>query len=152
MLRDRQEAEDAVQDIFIKAYKVLHKKSMITFEGPWLYKIAYNHCLNIIRRRKLLEFISFSEELADKTPSTEDELLENTLSEELSYALSLLSVEQRTVILLRGLEEMDYERIGVILNKKPENIRKIHERAKRKLQSIWNINREVVINEGNSIL
>lgn len=152
MLKSKQEAEDAVQEIFIRAYKALCKKAVITFEGPWLYRIAYNHCLNIIRRRKLIEFTNLSEELTYKAIPPGDELVENTLSEELCDALSLLSAEQRTVIILRVIEEMDYDEIGVILNKNSGNIRKIHERAKKKLQSNWNVKREVVINEGNSIL
>lgn len=152
MLRNKHEAEDAVQEIFIKAYKAWIKESNIVSLVSWLYRIAYNHCLNIIRRRRLFEFINLTEEIPSEQTSSKDDVVEGTLSEELKYALSKLSPEQRTVVILRVIEEMEYEEIGAILNKKSENVRKIYERAKKKLQSCWYIEKEVIIHEGNSII
>jgi RNA polymerase sigma-70 factor (ECF subfamily) len=149
MLRNRHEAEDAVQEVFIKAYKSFARESNIISVAPWLYRIAYNHCLNIIRRKKLLEFINITEEILPEQNSFEDDV---ELGEELKYALSMLSPEQRTVVVLKVVEDMEYKDIGDILGKKSENVRKIYERAKKKLQSCWNIKREVSVNEGNQIL
>lgn len=152
MLRNKYEAEDALQEIFIKAYKSFINESNIIYISPWLYRIAYNHCLNIIRRKRLLEFINFTDEILPEQTSLEDDVVYDELSEELKYALSKLSPEQRTVIILRVIEEMEYKEIGDIIGKKSENVRKIYERAKKKLQSYWNIKKEVIMHEENSVI
>lgn len=152
MLRNKYEAEDALQEIFIKAYKSFINEANIINVSPWLYRIAYNHCLNIIRRRRLLEFINLTDEILPEQASLEDDIVYDELSEELKLALSKLSPVQRTVIILKVIEEMEYKDIGDIIGKKDENVRKIYERAKNKLQSYWNIKKEVIIHEENSII
>ncbi|MNI27746.1 ECF RNA polymerase sigma factor SigW [compost metagenome] len=73
MLGNIQEAEDAKQDVFIKAYEQLHKyRESISFSG-WLYKIAYHHCVNKLRRRKLLHHLH-TILLYEKPHHTEDHL------------------------------------------------------------------------------
>nr|WP_225942082.1 RNA polymerase sigma factor [Sporosarcina limicola] len=58
ILRNTQDAEDAAQEVFLKAFQ--SKKLLeIDNRSAWLYKIAYNHCLNKVKRRNLIEFIPF---------------------------------------------------------------------------------------------
>ena len=45
-LRSREEAEDAVQNTFLRVFTALRKGVVPEFEGPWLYKIAHNVCLS----------------------------------------------------------------------------------------------------------
>ncbi|MEH7124399.1 RNA polymerase sigma factor, partial [Bacillus sp. JJ1773] len=60
ILRDHHDAEDAVQEVFIKIYQSKNI-SEINNHRAWLYKIAYNNCLNKIRRKALIKFIPFTE-------------------------------------------------------------------------------------------
>ncbi|CAM3099337.1 hypothetical protein PALU110988_01305 [Paenibacillus lupini] len=53
MLENEQEAEDAAQDIFVKAYQSIQSYRPTAGFSAWLYKIAYRHCLNVLRRRRL---------------------------------------------------------------------------------------------------
>lgn len=62
ILRKPHDAEDAVQEVFLKAYQS-SKLMEINNYSAWLYKIAYNHCLNKIRRKALIEFIPFTEKI-----------------------------------------------------------------------------------------
>lgn len=53
LLENKQDAEDAVQDVLVKGYQSIHQyKSQMHFSA-WLYRIAYHHCLNLLRRRRL---------------------------------------------------------------------------------------------------
>ncbi|GIP31255.1 RNA polymerase sigma factor [Paenibacillus sp. J2TS4] len=52
MLGNSEEAKDAVQDIFIKSYENLQRYHRKTSFSAWLYKIAYYHCLNLLKKRK----------------------------------------------------------------------------------------------------
>lgn len=61
MLGQRDEAEEAAQDIFLKAFR---KAGSFRPRGrvyTWLYRIAVNHCLNMLRRRRVVRFFSFGD-------------------------------------------------------------------------------------------
>jgi RNA polymerase sigma-70 factor (ECF subfamily) len=61
MLGDAEEARDATQEVFLKAFR---KAGSFRPEGQvftWLYRIAVNHCLNRLRRRRIVGFLSFGE-------------------------------------------------------------------------------------------
>ena len=57
----REDAEDAVQDVFLKYYRKQPTFADEDHEKAWLIRVAVNHCKDILRRRKLREFIPFSE-------------------------------------------------------------------------------------------
>lgn len=52
MLQNIEEAEDAVQEVFIKVCEKLNKYNYKMSFNAWIYKITYNHCINLIRRKK----------------------------------------------------------------------------------------------------
>lgn len=52
ILRSHEEAEDAVQDIFVKVYQELRRYEKRVSFNAWLYKVAYHHCLDQVRKRK----------------------------------------------------------------------------------------------------
>ena len=138
MLRNVSETEDAVQDIFIKVYKTVDRKNTIHSYTSWIYKIAYNHCLNIKKREGIYKFIMLEFLLPPKVDYhlVNAELNElNEFSNEIEEALSQLLFEQRTIFLLRVIEEMSYEEISSILNKNVTAIRKQNERAKKKIKN-----------------
>src|SRR3954465_3623069 len=61
MLGDVEEARDAAQEVFLKAYR---KAGEVRPQGQvytWLYRIAVNHCLNKLRRRKLVRFLRWED-------------------------------------------------------------------------------------------
>lgn len=58
MLGNHFDAEDAVQEVFIKTYQNMTRN--YTENGSfsaWLYKIAHNHCINVLRKKKLARFL-----------------------------------------------------------------------------------------------
>lgn len=90
LLGQAQEAEDAMQDAFLIAYEKIKQCTDPTSFKAWLYKIAYNHCINIIRRKNRIHFLSFSSISHGSNPSPESIIDRTTLSEPLHMVLNTL--------------------------------------------------------------
>ena len=124
-----QEAEDMVQEIFMKAYKNLSKFRGDANFGTWLYRITVNHCLGKARGKKKfktapLEYIdpqgSPNEyktiEIEDMRYNPEENFLGRELKEKLFGVIGSIPVENRMVIILRDIEEYSNEEVGKMLN------------------------------------
>jgi len=75
ILYNHQDAEDVVQDVFISAYQ-----NIGAFDGgnlsAWLYKITYNKCMNIVKKRKFMFFSDIPENtVADCAANSDNEVL-----------------------------------------------------------------------------
>lgn len=95
----REDAEDAVQDVFLKYYRKQPTFADEDHEKAWFIRVAVNHCKDILRRRKLREFIPFSEVeelLAEKEAETDDSGVLQALFE--------LTDRYRIVMILHYLE------------------------------------------------
>lgn len=132
MLRHHQDSEDAAQEVFLKAFRHIDHLENIKSSSAWLYKIAHNHCLNILKRKKLLSFIPFIlENKQDRIDDSPYAQLESLMA--IENMLSLLSSLDRSIMLLRILEDKTYDDIGEIINATPAFARKRFERAKNKI-------------------
>lgn len=139
LLGSEQDAEDAVQEIFLKAYKsILSYKPSVSFNA-WLYKIAYHHCLNLTRRRRLYEKVGRLFKGQMFAESAEQEFLRGTFSEPLSRALHSLSGEERSILILYVFHDKTYTDIGEITGKSREAIRKKINRVRQKLINRMNM-------------
>lgn len=112
MLGQRQDAEDVVQDVFLRAFRSLHHWDPVRPLHPWLFTIAVNCCrtalTNRARREKHLEF---TENWQDLSP------LENQSewAEELQRGVEKLRDEYRTCFTLFYTQELSCEEIGQIM-------------------------------------
>lgn len=131
ILRNSHDAEDAVQDVFMKAFQS-RRMIEINNHSAWLYKIAYNHCINKIRRKALIEFIPFTEK--NRLENEMDQELHS--DDEIHYILSKLNPKERAISVLRIIEERDFMEIGEILSISAQTARKRYERVKGKIQKI----------------
>ena len=129
MLRNVEDAEDAVQEVFLKAIK---SGSLTSIENPnaWLYKIAYFHCINKLKRRKILSFVPFIE--SENTAS----FMDNAQDEQLQHILNQLKPDERALIVFRIIEHYSFEEIAAIMDKPAPTIRKRYERLKDKLKKM----------------
>ncbi len=147
LLRNKEDAEDAVQEIFLKVYKNYKKKKTDDF-SLWIYKIAYNHCLNVLRYiRKFKGQVTFEDNMFSYYLTPEEELENTEFSEQIQSALGRLSVLQKNIIILRAVEGLNYEDISKITKHRPESIRKNYERAKRKIVKYINTVEGVIHSE-----
>ena len=119
--RNIDEAEDIVQDVFLKAFERLHTFRERSRFSTWLMRIALNLCTDHARmrqrRQQLLEHEA-EHKLAWSHPDPPDPIetaQENAFNEAFYTALNQLPDHHRQLIILRDLEEMDYETIAQIL-------------------------------------
>jgi RNA polymerase sigma-70 factor (ECF subfamily) len=108
MLGDREEARDAAQSAFAKAYEKLATYDQKHKFFSWMYRILVNECLNVQRSRR--ERAPLDSEMAGPdNPQRLASLAE--LKTQVDLALAQLSKEQREVIVLRHFAEMTYQEI-----------------------------------------
>ena len=124
LLKDYHEAQDAVQTTFIKAFYGNTSQYPPDEISPILYKIAYNHAMDILRGRR--RFFNF---LQKERPAT-SYYIEETLSEEINSALSQLAPKDRGLIVNHLIEGMDYSQLSQIYNAPEATLRKRYQRAK----------------------
>lgn len=107
-----EDAEDAVQDAFLHAYRALHRFLPDQAFGAWLHRIVSNASLDITRRRKVRDADELPETVASpfRDPAESDELRLR-----LRDALSQLPVRQRSVIVLHDVEGFKHSEIGKLL-------------------------------------
>lgn len=130
LLHNREEARDAAQEIFLKAFK-----SARTFKPrgkvyTWLYRIAVNHCLNRLRRRKVVQFFSFGElggsgsdpgedeilfDPMDEAPGPEQQLAARRRFQRTRELIDKLPASQRTVLVLAKFEGFSYREIAEVM-------------------------------------
>jgi RNA polymerase sigma factor (sigma-70 family) len=114
-LSTREEAEDAVQTVFVNALRALQRGVVPISEEAWLFKIAENVCRETHRtngRRRLRE-VSELEDVAD--PIARDPVEGNDTARELIAALDTLPDNQRRALLLREWRGLSYKEIATDL-------------------------------------
>ena len=117
-VNDHDQADDIVQEVFLKVYRALNdfrgKSSVYT----WLYRITVNVSLNTIRKQRIKDFLRI-DELFDY-PSEESERPDKQYEQReqkqlIEEAIQRLPEKQKAVFILRYYEELPYEDISKIL-------------------------------------
>lgn len=127
MVGTRTEAEDMTQDVFFKAWRAMPRYQ---FRGApfssWLFRIAHNHCVDFLRRRK--PFVPLREETLEAV--TEGDSLERTMERaEIASALARLNPSHRQVIILKFFHGLDGREVAAIMGKSEGAIRVLQLRA-----------------------
>src|SRR5258708_6425209 len=128
MTGNEQDAEDVVQETFLRAYKQLHRYEARASFGTWLYRIASNYSLDLVRSRKRHPQTPLDESqapgdegtnaihtLASDEPGPDRLLLGDEVQRKLATTLDGLSQQERTAFVLRHFEGQSIEEIGSAL-------------------------------------
>ena len=107
LLGDREEARDATQTTFLKAYEALPTCDPHRRFFPWVYRILINECLNTLRARRPTQPLP---ELASAMVA--DAVETGETQRRVRHALLHLSADQRDVIVLRHFAELSYEDVA----------------------------------------
>jgi RNA polymerase sigma-70 factor (ECF subfamily) len=144
-LRERDEADTATQEVFLKAYKALQSESFEDLQEPakWLTRVAVNTCLDRLRSRRWRFWRKRPDPddeqailalAADAGPSAEDRLFAREISGRLAAALEGLSERQRSVFILKHFEDRSLLEIGEILQLEVGTVKAHMSRAVAKLR------------------
>ena len=135
----REEAEDVVQDTFVQAFRKLSSFKGNSAFYTWLYRIAFN--LSISRRRKKKPGASLDQrrddqglEPVDASESQAARLEREERSGQIHAALAELSEEHRAILVLREMEDCDYETIAEMLDLPIGTVRSRLHRARSQLR------------------
>lgn len=140
MLENPQDAEDAAQDTFIKAYQGLKNFSPTASLYTWLYRIAVNTCLDHKRKFSFHSFFFSADKennidsFPSQMPSPESAYAIKQSMHALQAALNNLSKKLRVVIVLNELEGLSYEEIAEILDVSVGTVKSRISRAREELR------------------
>lgn len=125
LLDDIEEARDAAQEVFLKAFR---KAGEVRPQGQvytWLYRIAVNHCLNKLRRRRLVRFLRWEDPVEgmdtpafdppDRAPDPAATLEARRRWLATRRAITKLPAGQRAVLVLARFEGLSYRQIAEVL-------------------------------------
>jgi RNA polymerase sigma factor (sigma-70 family) len=116
-LPTREDAEDATMEIFSKLWEgKLSQYDETRSFSAWLYRVAANHCWDILRRRKIRQDKETEDvdevPLEHPDPNQLDRLIEQKTSEEVRHALQKLGARARMALVLRYYSDMSYDEIA----------------------------------------
>jgi RNA polymerase sigma-70 factor (ECF subfamily) len=114
MVGNRDDAEDALQSAFIRAYRALDRCRDPERFGAWLYQIVANECRTFVVRRARRERRMVRDELHLKTTSAPQVVDAKDTLEDVQYALDRLDVDQREAFLMKHVELLSYEEMAEI--------------------------------------
>ncbi|HEX8984357.1 MAG TPA: sigma-70 family RNA polymerase sigma factor [Bryobacteraceae bacterium] len=112
LVRNREDALDLSQDVFLKAYQNLAKLENADRFGPWLFRIAHNEAFSMLRRRRP------EDELPPETGAEPSRfrMYPAELSVVVEAALARLSGEQREAVLLKVFQGLKFEEMAEVLD------------------------------------
>lgn len=138
MLGNAGEAEDALQEIFIEAFKNLSSFEYRSTFGAWLKKICVNKCINQLKKRRedFVELDNIPAVLLEEKEAEDGDVAYKVA--QVKLALMRLPAGYRTVLNLYLFEGYDHEEIASILKVAESTARTQYMRAKQKLLELLN--------------
>jgi RNA polymerase sigma-70 factor (ECF subfamily) len=145
MVMNHDDADDVIQETFIKAYTKLNTYDANYPFFPWLYRIAINTCLNHQKKKARTRALSLDDldgsnhhtDLSELPPQL-FEAEGGELISRLKHALDKIPAEQRAVFILRVKEELSYQEISDTLDISIGTVMSRLSRARDKLRSLLN--------------
>lgn len=117
ILQDAEQASDAVQDSFLKAYAALAEYRGRGGFGAWMRRILVNHCLSLLRQRhSYLSLEDLDREVVSPDRSPEELALAENEADRIRRAMGRLPAHYRTALVLRVVESLSYREIAQLLS------------------------------------
>ena len=152
LVRNREDAQDVVQDVFVKAYKSLSRFRGDSGLGTWLYRVTLNVCRDhqrkgrFMRLQQSLGLVAEPESRwVDERPDADPERLtaSGRLREDLAQALERLSPAERDTFVLRQFNQLSIRETATVTGRAEGTVKNLLFRALRKLQQELAVYREV---------
>ena len=137
LLRNPTDAEEAAQDVFVKAYRSLDQFRSEASFLTWAGRIAHNHCMDLLRqrtRRKTESLDAIVDEngtpLVNRLAEPERTERQDELTEAVPKLLATLKEEYREILVLRELQELSYDDIAKSLKCSLDTVKSRLKRAR----------------------
>ena len=133
-MKDTMEAEDAMQEAFIKAFAKLHQFTGEVSFGAWLKRIVINKCLDKLKAKKL-EVIAMNEQVLGTVEEQDDWQVDDGIGiDQVKAEIENLPEKYKYPLMLYLIEGYDHEEISEILDITQVASRTLVHRGKKKLQ------------------
>jgi len=136
----KEDAEDATMEIFLKLREKITQYDSGRPFSAWLYKVAANHCWDILRRRRVRQDLETGEvenlPLEHPDPSQLQRLVDERTSQQVRAALSKLPARARMALVLRYYAEMSYDEIADSLGVRRPFVGVVLLRARHQLREV----------------
>lgn len=137
--KDKQEAEDLTQDVFLKLFIQLHSFKEKSKFSTWLYSFTYNFCVNYVNRDRQRKLDGKSDSIEDHNfhLSTLEDIAEEDLFElkisKLKIALNKIDPEDKAILLLKYQDDVSVKELQTLLNIKESAVKMRLKRARLRL-------------------
>lgn len=138
MVIDHDDADDIVQDVFIKVYRAIDKFRADAQLFTWIYRIATNECLTFLNKKRRRFFLPIGDvegELKNKLDTSSD-LDGDQIQLKLQKALLKLPDKQRLVFNMKYYDEMKYEEIAEITDTSVGALKASYHHAVKKIEDL----------------
>lgn len=143
MVIDHNDADDVVQDIFVKVWRNLEKFREDSQLYTWLYRIATNECITFLNRKKQKQNVSLDEEdssyLSD-TLTSGSYFNGDAAQMKLQQAILTLPEKQRLVFNMKYFEDLKYDEISDILGTSVGALKASYHLAVKKIEHFFHTN------------
>jgi RNA polymerase sigma factor (sigma-70 family) len=135
MCKNPQDAQDLVQEAFIKVYNQLGKYEGKGSFSSWMYRVALNHCMDEFRKKRYkMKQVELNQDQVVNDNHPEVIFLKKEKNRQLEKLINTLPDDERLILLLRYINELSYHEISEIADVPLSMVRnKIH-RAKKKMR------------------
>lgn len=136
---NREDAEDILQEVFIKAYQNLNDFDLNFKFSNWIYSIAHNTTISVFRKKKVRpQTVSWEDKdlnnILKSTLDLEDASLQKLTYKQILKIINQLPLKYKDVLILKFVEGKDYREISDILHKPMGTIATLINRAKKSLK------------------
>ncbi len=139
ILKNREEAEDIVQDAFIKGFEKIHQLQDEANLGAWLKRIVVNKSLDVARNRNRFIFTSEDSILENKPDENEDDIKPDISIDFIKECINSLKEKYRIVLMLYMIEDYNHREIGELLNINESTVRNQYRRGKDQLLQLLKV-------------
>ncbi|MFZ2282429.1 MAG: RNA polymerase sigma factor [Lutibacter sp.] len=140
IVKNREEAEEVSQDVFVKAYKNLNNFKGESKFSTWIYKIAYYASLDVLKRNKRQISSENIDVIKERDLGNTDDSLKHLYDKErkqiINDALLKLSEDERVIITLYYFEELPIKEISKVVDLSEDNIKIKLFRSRKKLAEL----------------
>ncbi|MFA7662727.1 MAG: RNA polymerase sigma factor [Patescibacteria group bacterium] len=136
-IRNPDELEDILQEVFIKAFKNLNSFEVDKSFSSWIYRIAHNEAINSLKKKenKNIDLEDVEYKIFDEKFDINEKIDQAILRQNLSVALSKLKLEYKEVLVLFYFEGLSYTEISDVLKIPTSTVGTIIKRSKEILKA-----------------
>ena len=147
IVKNRSDAEEVIQDTFLKAYRKLDSFQADSSLYTWLYRIAVNAAVDLSKKRRRRQHLSFDDEelsldglVPSLTAAPDADPEQQELNDLVRQGIHALPERYRVILILREYSDMSYEQLGEVLKLPKGTVESRLFRARAKLKD-WLIER-----------